>query len=275
MKRLVTSVIGLTVLYLIMLNTFVLAMTMAVLFFIGAKEFAIIMKKGWGILIDFAVLSPASFFILPPVFEWRGITPLAGTATAVGVLGVIALLRTYVFVGYSENKKKVFYACLFVGMYLGFLPSHLLYVRAMENGFNLALIIVLTVASVDIAAYAIGKAAQKAGKSHQLSKASPKKTWEGSIAGLLAGALLPYILVKVFGMETGIAPYSWILLGAILSVVAQYGDYFESKLKRKAVIKDSGGIIPGHGGVLDRFDGHIAASPVAYYMVVFLTVIQT
>lgn len=112
--------------------------------------------------------------------------------------------------------------------------------------------LVLIVASCDIGAYAIGKAIGK----KQFSATSPNKTWEGVFGGI--------ILATIVGAIAGISTFSfWVAftISFATSVSSIWGDLFESHLKREANIKDSGSILPGHGGVLDRLDGYLFAAP--------------
>jgi len=96
------------------------------------------------------------------------------------------------------------------------------------------------------------------GKNKLFERISPKKTWEGAIGGTLLVVLASY-LVSIWITE--IAMIHWIALGVICSVTANFGDLFESLLKRSLNVKDSGTLLPGHGGMLDRFDGVIFAVP--------------
>jgi len=112
--------------------------------------------------------------------------------------------------------------------------------------------------AMDTAAYAVGK---KWGKRKLCPTISPGKTVEGSLAGLLAALLI----VSGLGWWFGLPLRQGLLLGLILGVVGQLGDLAESKLKRWAGVKDSGAILPGHGGVLDRFDSLLFCAPAAYY----------
>ncbi|HCZ07847.1 MAG TPA: phosphatidate cytidylyltransferase, partial [Flavobacteriales bacterium] len=95
---------------------------------------------------------------------------------------------------------------------------------------------------------------------------SPKKTWEGwgggAVVALLVGGLLQH---KLGSPGSG----HWVVLAALVSVFGPLGDLLESLLKRKAGIKDSGQILPGHGGILDRFDSHIIAAPIALLYLIF------
>ena len=94
-----------------------------------------------------------------------------------------------------------------------------------------------------------------------IERVSPGKTWEGTIIGVLITFALSFTFNSlVFKLND----YSWPLLGILIPVLATIGDLVESKLKREAGIKDSGSIMPGHGGVLDRFDSLIFVSPFVY-----------
>ncbi len=109
----------------------------------------------------------------------------------------------------------------------------------------------------DSAAYGVGRAWGR----HKLWPAvSPGKTIEGSLGGLVAAV----VVVAAFGRLFGLELYFAAVLGLLLSVAGQLGDLAESKLKRWAGVKDSGSMLPGHGGVLDRFDSLLFSAPVAY-----------
>jgi phosphatidate cytidylyltransferase len=93
-----------------------------------------------------------------------------------------------------------------------------------------------------------------------LPRVSPKKTWSGAISGLLAAVLAAIAVAKAAELS---GLYSIALVAAILSAVAQAGDLFESRLKRRFGAKDSSHLIPGHGGLMDRLDGFVLAAAVA------------
>ncbi|PIX83146.1 MAG: phosphatidate cytidylyltransferase, partial [Nitrospirae bacterium CG_4_10_14_3_um_filter_70_108] len=95
---------------------------------------------------------------------------------------------------------------------------------------------------------------------------SPKKTWEGSVAGLAAAVVAATLATALFYPPLTVA--AALLLGLAVGVAGQLGDLFESMLKRSAGIKDSSHLLPGHGGLLDRLDSLIFAAPAFYYLVV-------
>jgi len=140
----------------------------------------------------------------------------------------------------------------YVGVPLGVLARWRL-----QGAFDEVLWLFIIVWAGDIAAYFVGLLL---GRHKMAPKVSPGKSWEGAVAGLGAGGLAGLLAGPVFGL----APAAAIGLGAITSIAAQIGDLFESALKRRTGVKDSGGLLPGHGGVLDRFDAVLFAVPVAY-----------
>jgi phosphatidate cytidylyltransferase len=123
------------------------------------------------------------------------------------------------------------------------------------NRFECALVI-LAAAISDTAAFYTGS---MFGKRKIWPTVSPKKSWAGSLGGL--GACI--LVTTSYGLSFGNAPiWAWVLLGAALNVAAQLGDFFESALKRTLGVKDSGSILPGHGGLLDRIDSLLFVLPV-------------
>ena len=127
-------------------------------------------------------------------------------------------------------------------------------------GRDWVLITLLSTFAVDTTAYFVGRAFGK----HKLApNISPGKTWEGAIGGLTAGMAAVIILSLALGVEMGYGPL--IIIGVLIGTIAQVGDLAESKLKRVTGVKDSGAIIPGHGGILDRLDSVVLTGVVVYY----------
>jgi len=124
--------------------------------------------------------------------------------------------------------------------------------------------IFLIIWSNDVMAYFIGK---RFGKTPLASKISPKKTVEGFAGGLLGSLIMALVLVFTI---PGIA-WHWLAIGLIIGLFGPLGDLLESALKRKAGLKDSGSILPGHGGILDRFDAFLLAAPFVFiYLLLFV-----
>ena len=163
-------------------------------------------------------------------------------------------------------------ATLLAMIYTGFLPLHAILIRNFDlhalvhhpfwqqTGVQLLFLIIGVIACSDIGAYYVGKAFGK----HLLSpELSPKKTQEGAFGGLIAGL--------IFGLGVAMAInfplHHAFILSTLLVICGALGDLVESKLKREAGVKDSGGLLEGHGGLLDRLDSYLFSVAVAYYYI--------
>jgi phosphatidate cytidylyltransferase len=143
-------------------------------------------------------------------------------------------------------------------LYLGLLPAFVCKILDLHNGVNWFVVLLIIVFSGDTSAYVFGKLW---GKKKIMPNISPKKTYIGSLGGLVGS-----VVAAFFGsMMLGKPAWPLIIVGMISGTVAQFGDLFESMLKRVADVKDSGNIMPGHGGVLDRIDGVLFAGPFVYF----------
>jgi phosphatidate cytidylyltransferase len=132
---------------------------------------------------------------------------------------------------------------------------------ALDGGRGWIVLLVLAVWSYDTGAYFIGK---RFGRRRFLSHISPSKTYAGLIGGIVAATIVSAIVLLGLGRQ----PFDALLIGPLVSLAAQAGDLAESMLKRAAGAKDSGTLIPGHGGVLDRVDSFLFAAPVLVLYVV-------
>ena len=155
---------------------------------------------------------------------------------------------------------------LLAPVYVGFLLGHGLSLRDLGGdegnlGRSWLLFTLLVVFACDTGAYAVGRLV---GRHRMAPRLSPNKTWEGAAGGFAASVGAALLVGVVFELE---APF-WqqALIGAVASVAAQVGDLAESALKRAANVKDSGSIMPGHGGILDRMDSILFALPAVYYL---------
>jgi len=129
---------------------------------------------------------------------------------------------------------------------------------------NILLGFVLLIWTNDTGAYLVGK---NFGKRRLFERISPKKTWEGSIGGLALTLLIAWFLSKYF-VELNLE--NWLIIASIIVLIGTYGDLVESLFKRSIDIKDSGTILPGHGGILDRFDSMLLASPLVFAYIEFI-----
>ncbi len=180
------------------------------------------------------------------------------------VSGIILFIVITLLIELFKNKSNptwnvgvTLMGILYVPVLLGTLIA--LREMTMINGLNMTLSVILGIWACDSVAYFTGK---KWGTVKIFKRVSPKKSVVGSISGLL-GSFLVFIVAK----EWGFLPISWfdvIIFTVITGVFGQLGDFTESLFKRDAGVKDSGTILQGHGGMLDRFDSLIFASPLVY-----------
>lgn len=147
-------------------------------------------------------------------------------------------------------------------LYLGWFFTYFILIRNLSMGKSLILFILFTIWALDIGAYMFGKLFGR----HKLNpEISPKKTIEGSIGGFLTAVAVSVIYsmnISSLGVVHGL------VLGSILGVLGQFGDLYESLIKRTYHVKDSSNIIPGHGGVMDRADSFIFIAPMVYYYII-------
>jgi phosphatidate cytidylyltransferase len=209
-------------------------------------------------------------------FNWWLVVPLLAV-----IFGIPLVFRNDLRGGLASVAASVF-GVLYIGISLSLLVN-------LQNDFQILLLvfILFSVWAGDIAAYYVGK---NIGKHKLAPVVSPNKSWEGAIASVIASITVAFLimhfrpqvtdfLLKMGGSTPdqraifhGMAPpiplIHIICLGILTNVAAQFGDLFESALKRGAGVKDSGNILPGHGGILDRIDALLFAIPVVWYYAV-------
>jgi phosphatidate cytidylyltransferase len=117
----------------------------------------------------------------------------------------------------------------------------------------------------DTGAYIFGV---KFGKKRLFERHSPKKSWEGFFGGVATSIAVAYILAQYF---TSYSLLNWVTMATLISCFGTMGDLVESMFKRSIEIKDSGKILPGHGGLLDRFDGLLLSAPVVFVYIYLIT----
>jgi len=200
-------------------------------------------------------------FILSPHFDY-GFLPLLLFASAVILSPILLMLR--------PHKESFFTSWVWTMagiLYVGWLLSYLVALRGLDDGRSWVFLAIFTTFGSDMAAFFVGRALGK----HRLApRISPGKTWEGAVAGVFGAIIVSLIVVAVFSMPLSFGQA--ILLGLLVSVFGQIGDLLESLFKRKMGVKESGKLLPGHGGLLDRMDSVVFAGIVVYlfYLIVVL-----
>jgi len=211
-------------------------------------------------------------------FEWPDLTP-----ALFGILGLGLLVYCTFFKPVEEtiaDASASIFCLLYTGLTLLALPT----LREQANGPSLVAFLLFVVWAGDTAAYYAGRAW---GQHKMAPKLSPGKSWEGAIASVAGSMVIAAVLAslatvmqessnsvvvswleRVFPSAVLSYPdeiWYWVGLAAVINVAGQVGDLAESALKRSAGVKDSGNLLPGHGGVLDRIDALLLAGPVLWY----------
>lgn len=150
-------------------------------------------------------------------------------------------------------------------LYLGWMLSRLIPLRALADGREWVLFSLFAIFAADTIAFFVGRAWGR----HSLAPAiSPSKTWEGAMAGFAGAIAASMILATILSLPI---PYWQVaILGILIGIFSQLGDLAESLLKRSTGVKDSGTLIPGHGGILDRLDSIVFTVVVVYYYVIWV-----
>jgi phosphatidate cytidylyltransferase len=218
--------------------------------------------------IPFWLLTSAAALLM--LAEWGGLmrAPVAQIGMALLLLAIALIIASPVLIGPDRNAVALLVgAAVLVAMisgrarlgagliYAGLPAIGLLYLRDLPQGLWLTLWTLAIIWATDIGAYFSGR---RFGGPRLAPRVSPNKTWAGLIGGMVAAGCIGGLIAGAAGLPGGL-----LLLGAPMAFLAQMGDLFESWLKRRAGIKDSGRLLPGHGGALDRLDG---AVPVAILM---------
>ena len=200
-------------------------------------------------ILSSIILIPVSFFFI-----------IQGSLTFIFFLSLIFLVTSLEWFRMTKNKEILRIFGLFF-LFFSFFST--IYLRQ-YIGLNFFLFLIIICIFTDTGGYIFGKIF----KGPRLTKISPKKTYSGAIGSFLSSLIFGLIYIKYFGKKSEIFleidPLLIILLIIFVSLVSQIGDLIISYFKRKAKLKDTGKILPGHGGFLDRIDGVIFVMPITY-----------
>lgn len=255
-RMLTGLIIGTLVLLCLIEGKLALLLLLAIIFVFGTKEYVKILNhKGFYPSLTMIYLTEFLLLLLAGFNNYNG-------ALIVLTFCVIGAFMWILFRGRQPYIANV--ATTVLGMiYCGWLPLHLAFLRNLScerfnDGLVFLVMLLISVILTDTGCYYVGCNFGK----HKLAPIiSPNKTIEGSIGGIICAIIGSMVIGWYIGLEW----YLSATIGLICTVFAQIGDLCESLIKRDAGVKDSGDILPGHGGFLDRCDSYILTIPVMYY----------
>lgn len=192
-------------------------------------------------------------------FAWTRISTVNSQILLTNVAVVFIIFIVELFSNSSNPFANIAFTIL--GLVYVALPFSLLnFITSFTNSYSYQLLFgfFFILWSNDTGAYLAGSAF---GKHKLFLRISPGKTWEGAIGGAIAAYAIAYIISRWYN---DITLFDWMVITTILIVIGTFGDLVESLLKRSIDVKDSGNILPGHGGILDRFDSLMLATPFVF-----------
>jgi len=189
-----------------------------------------------------------------------------GSRTVPFILGAMLLSDIFSKKINLTNWAISFFGLVYIPMSLSLffqLRGFMVNTFFMDWSFSIPLLVIASIWVNDTMSYIVGSIIGKT----PLSAVSPNKTWEGTVAGVILAVL---IVTKIFGIWIPIQEKFIFLISLVASIAGNFGDLFESSLKRQAGVKDSGKMMPGHGGFLDRFDSILLATPFVWLLLQIL-----
>lgn len=240
-------------------STAAMILVVIVVGFAAAEFFTVIGQAGYRPAHLLGLTAAVAF---PLAAYWRG-----ESAYPVVIFLTMLFLFLWYLVGAGEDSPTAGMGVTLLGVvWVGALGGFAALMLAAPDGVSLLLAVAIAAVAYDVGAFAVGRSIGQS----PLSAASPNKTIEGVAGGVAVSVVVTVLIVGVFPkVADGIYGgefWNSILLGLVVSVAATLGDLSESVLKRDLGVKDMGSLIPGHGGVLDRFDGILFTLPAAYYL---------
>ncbi len=263
--RVLSAFVGIPVfLYLVWYGGLPLLISILIITFLGILEINRLWDKmGIKMWLPGALVSSA-LFVTSAYFVEDGVKYSFAQLESGIVLGLAIFLSLIMNIFYLVKVYPSFTftdlsATFFSSIYVGWLMSHIYLLSQTSSGFHFVLLVLAATWSTDTCAYFVGT---NFGRHRLAPVLSPKKSVEGAVGGV-AGSVIASVLVGYLSQHMPIINY--VVVGLLAGTIGQIGDLAESALKRLAGVKDSGNVIPGHGGILDRFDSLILTAPVVYY----------
>ncbi len=265
LKRLTSALLGMPLVIIILVfgNVYVVDIAFAIIAAIALHEFLRCFDGKAKPVIWMGYVSAAFIAIMH-------VLPSVSMMDFVGMFLFLMILLLFFEVFRSNMKINIMdisitlFGICYIVFFLMFVPL----IRGFENGQCLIWYVFTASWGTDVFAYIVGKTIGK----HKFSQISPKKSIEGCIGGVVGAVLFTVAFTYIFNTYAGlnIAYDKIIIFAVILSIIGQIGDFAASSVKRYVGIKDFSNLIPGHGGMLDRFDSVIFIAPAAYFLLMFI-----
>lgn len=230
----------------------------------GAWEYSELFKQG-----GFHPSTPILIAGVMGLALARQIFQFSGSDILIGALVLITMaVMVFQYEKGCDTSAMDFNITLGGVLYLGWMGSYLISLRSLPDGLWWFMVVMPVIWFADGTAYLVGS---RLGRHKMTRRVSPNKSWEGYLAGVVAGMLGGMLLASLWHLRAPVVTWDkGLMIGLIIAVLSPLGDLGESMLKREFGVKDTSHLLPGHGGILDRADSWLWAAPIGYYLILFL-----
>ncbi|HBU68930.1 MAG TPA: hypothetical protein DEE98_00935 [Elusimicrobia bacterium] len=268
LPRLITAVVGIPLMLLsIYWGGLPFLIVMMGVVFLALQEFFYIAEKGNYSVRPVTGIVTGMLIFISVYLNATKIGPLSdnqGTAALITLL-IIPLFAMEIIKKQPQKAIERMGLTFFGAFFISWTLGHLVLIRNLRpDGLLFSLFLVLLIWTLDTGAYFVGR---KFGRNRLSESISPKKTVEGAIGGVITAVVVGLICRLIFLKHIFSIPET-IIISVAISIVSQFSDLAESLIKRDAGLKDSSDLLPGHGGMLDRFDSFLFTAPLFYYYLV-------
>lgn len=269
-KRLLVTIVLLPVgMAAILMGGWYLTALVAIFMCLAAWEYSSLFHTGG--------LQPASVLVVGGTLLLLLGRQINGFESAPWIISLVILIgMTYHLVAFERGRDQAgtdFAVTLAGVLYIGWFGAYFISLRNLPEGKWWILVVLPAVWFADAGAYFIGK---RYGRHLLCPRLSPKKTWEGYLGGIIASVLLTTLFAALWrlgaGPNSAVTALRGAIVGLVMGIFPTLGDLGESMIKRQIGVKDSGNVLPGHGGAFDRIDSWLWAVVIGYYLILWLWV---